>query len=67
MGLWTDDDLFALVRRELFTSVVGEVRDKLHLSHRYLPPVVQSFLEPAREALEGGSTAVEASEKFGIM
>jgi regulator of RNase E activity RraA len=42
MSLWKDDgELFALLRHELFTSVVGDVMDKLHLYHQYLPPAIQ--------------------------
>jgi regulator of RNase E activity RraA len=40
--LWkSDDDLFALVQRELFTCVVGDVMDKLNLQHQFLPPQIQ--------------------------
>jgi regulator of RNase E activity RraA len=40
--LWNnDDDLFALVRRELFTCVVGDVMDKLKMLHQFLPPQIQ--------------------------
>jgi len=40
--LWkSDDELFALVQRELFTSVVGDVMDKLDLQHQFLPPQIQ--------------------------
>lgn len=35
-----DDELFALVRRELFTCVVGDVMDKLQLLHQFLPPQI---------------------------
>lgn len=37
----SDDDLFALVQRELFTGVVGDVMDKLDLQHQFLPPQIQ--------------------------
>jgi len=37
----SDDDLFALVRRELFTCVVGDVMDKLDLQHQFLPPQIR--------------------------
>jgi len=37
----TDEDLFALARRELFTCVVGDVMDKLDLLHQFLPPRIQ--------------------------
>ena len=36
-----DDELFALVRRELFTCVVGDVMDKLELQHQFLPPQIR--------------------------
>ena len=40
--LWkSDDELFALVQRELFTSVVGDVMDKLDLQYQFLPPQIQ--------------------------
>ncbi len=42
MTRWNDDsELFALARRELFTAVVGDVMDKLHLLHQYLPPAIR--------------------------
>jgi len=36
-----DEELFALIRRELFTCVVGDVMDKLDLQHQYLPPQIR--------------------------
>jgi regulator of RNase E activity RraA len=40
--LWgSDDELFALARRELFTCVVGDAMDKLDLQHQFLPPQIQ--------------------------
>jgi regulator of RNase E activity RraA len=40
--LWqSDDELFALVQRELFTCVVGDVMDKMNLQHQFLPPQIQ--------------------------
>jgi regulator of RNase E activity RraA len=42
MKAWkNDDELFALVRRELFTCVVGDVMDKLELQHQFLPPQIR--------------------------
>ncbi len=41
MTLWkSDDELFSIVRRELFTCVVGDVMDKLELQHQFLPPQI---------------------------
>lgn len=40
--LWnSDDDLFSIVQRELFTCVVGDVMDKMGLQHQFLPPQIQ--------------------------
>jgi regulator of RNase E activity RraA len=40
--LWkSDDELFANIRREVFTCVVGDVMDKLGLLHQFLPPQIQ--------------------------
>ena len=40
--LWnSDDELFALIQRELFTCVVGDVMDKMELQHQFLPPQIQ--------------------------
>jgi regulator of RNase E activity RraA len=40
--LWkTDDELFALIQRELFTCVVGDVMDRIDLQHQFLPPQIQ--------------------------
>jgi hypothetical protein len=40
--LWsTDEELFTIVRRELFTCVVGDVMDKLELQHQFLPPQIR--------------------------
>ncbi len=42
MALWkSDDELFAIAERELFTCVVGDVMDKLKLVHQFLPPQIQ--------------------------
>ena len=37
----SDDELFALLQRELFTCVVGDVMDKMELQHQFLPPQIQ--------------------------
>ncbi|HTV59394.1 MAG TPA: RraA family protein [Verrucomicrobiae bacterium] len=42
MPLWrNDNDLFSLIRNELFTCVVGDVMDKLELQHQFLPPAIR--------------------------
>jgi len=40
--LWgSDEELFALARRELFTAVVGDVMDQMGLQKQFLPPQVK--------------------------
>ena len=40
--LWkSDDELFSIIQRELFTCVVGDVMDKVDLQHQFLPPQIQ--------------------------
>src|SRR6266403_2670584 len=40
--LWkSDDELFAIIQRELFTCAVGDVMDKIDLQHQFLPPQIQ--------------------------
>lgn len=42
MMTWKNDgELFSLTRKELFTSVVGDVMDKLRLQRQFLPPVIR--------------------------
>jgi regulator of RNase E activity RraA len=39
---WQDDDqLFKLMKAELFTAVVGDILDKMGLLHQFLPPQIQ--------------------------
>jgi len=37
----SDEELFAIAERELFTCVVGDVMDRLHLVHQFLPPQIR--------------------------
>jgi regulator of RNase E activity RraA len=42
--LWqTDEELFAVIRQELFTCVVGDVMDKMGLQHQFLPPQIHAL------------------------
>lgn len=42
MDFWAnDDELFSLMKEELFTAVVGDVMDKEGLLHQFLPPQIQ--------------------------
>jgi regulator of RNase E activity RraA len=77
----TDDDLFALARRELFTAVVGDVMDKVGLLRQFLDPRLQPLREDmvvigrAMTVLEAdcfaekteGSANPLMSKPFGLM
>jgi len=42
MPLWTSDqELFDIAKRELFTAVVGDVMDKMGLQRQFLPPQIR--------------------------
>lgn len=44
MKFWhNDDELYSLIRKELFTCVVGDVMDKLGLQHQFLPPQIHAL------------------------
>ena len=40
--LWTsDEELFTMVRRELYTAVIGDIMDKCKLRHQFFPPEIR--------------------------
>ncbi len=40
--LWSDDNqLFNLMRRELFSAVIGDILDTMGLLHQFLPPAIK--------------------------
>ena len=43
-----DQELFALMKRELYTPVVGDILDSLGYYHQFLPQAIQ----PAREEMK---------------
>jgi regulator of RNase E activity RraA len=44
--MWkNDDELFAIVRQELFTAVIGDIMDKMKFYHQFLPPGIQPLKE----------------------
>ncbi|MGH9840976.1 MAG: RraA family protein [Blastocatellia bacterium] len=75
----SEEELFALIRRELFTAVVGDVMDKLGLQRQFLPPRIHPLrdemviLGRAMPVLtadvfsEGGSGGSAMSKPFGLM
>jgi regulator of RNase E activity RraA len=38
-----DDELFDIVREELYTAVIGDIMDKMGLLHQFLSPKIQSL------------------------
>ena len=45
MKSWsTEDELFTLMRKHLFTAVVGDVMDQSGLQHQFLSPAIQPIL-----------------------
>lgn len=82
MNLWkSDDELFQLAQQELFTCVVGDVLDKMGLTHQFLPPSIQPLhqdmivLGRAMTVLSGdvfvekaeGSANPLSARSFGLM
>ncbi len=69
MGILTTDDiwrsdgeLFALAERELFACVVGDVMDKLHMFHQFLPPEIKPLDQ--KMVLVGRAMPVLSGEVF---
>jgi regulator of RNase E activity RraA len=57
---WTsDDELFGLARRELFTAVAGDVLDKLGCRRQFLPPDIQP-LDPDMVVIGRAMPVLEA-------
>jgi regulator of RNase E activity RraA len=82
MNVWrTDDELFDLARRELFSAVVGDVMDTMGLRHQFLPPEIRALDEamvvigramPVLEADVFGEAGAEGTsglmaQPFGLM
>jgi regulator of RNase E activity RraA len=65
MKLWqTDEELFSLAEKELFTCVVGDVLDKQNLVHQYLPPEIRP-LSP-QMIMIGRAMPVLAGDTFQV-
>src|SRR6516164_2468364 len=58
-----DNELFALILRELYTPVVGDILDELGFTHQFLPQPIQ----PAREEMKlaGRAMPVLMIDVFG--
>jgi len=59
----SEEELFSLIRRELFTAVVGDVMDKIGLRRQFLPPK----LRPLRDDMVviGRAMPVLTADVFG--
>lgn len=82
MTEWTnDDELFAIIRKELYTAVVGDIMDKLGYLRQFLPPEIQPLrsdmfvvgramtvleADTFSECPEGGSNPM-LRKPFGLM
>jgi regulator of RNase E activity RraA len=65
MQLWqSDEELFSLAEKELFTCVVGDALDKQNLVHQYLPPEIRP-LSP-QMIMIGRAMPVLASDTFQV-
>lgn len=77
----SDDELFAIAQHELFTCVVGDIMDKMQLTHQYLPPTIRPLQQDMivlgrampvlsgdvfQEKVEGSANALSA-KPFGLM
>ncbi|WP_183578327.1 RraA family protein [Mucilaginibacter sp. X5P1] len=62
--LWeNDDELFSIVRRELYTAVVGDIMDKLGWLNQFLPPQIKSLRQDM--FLVGRAMTVLEADVFG--
>ncbi len=64
MPLWkSDQELFDLAKRELFTAVVGDVMDKMGLLRQFLPPQIKPMRDDM--ILIGRAMPVLEADVFG--
>ena len=77
----SDEELFEVAQKELFTCVVGDTLDKQNLLHQYLPPQIQPLSRDMvligrampvlsgdvfQEKIEGSANELSA-KPFGLM
>ena len=74
----SDDELFEVVKKELFTAVVGDVMDRMGYTRQFLPPQIRPLRDDmivigrAMPVLEADCTGVEIAalqmrKPFGLM
>jgi len=74
VSLWqSDQELFDLARRELFTAVVGDVMDKINLLHQFVPAQIRPLradmvtIGRAMTVLEADLSSLDASGQAGAL
>lgn len=74
INMWKDDkELFAIVRKELFTALVGDVLDKLGFTRQFLSPLVKPVsplmvvIGRAMPVLEADVSADAENSKNAVM
>jgi len=77
--IWENDhELFRLMKRDLFSAVIGDVMDTMNLIHQFLPPAIRPLKRdmvvvgrafPVLEADIGSAAIIEEikDKPFGIM
>jgi len=62
--IWqADDELFGIVKKELYTAVVGDIMDKLGWLHQFLPPQIKPLKQDT--FLVGRAMTVLETDVFG--
>ena len=62
----SDEELFDLAKKELFTAVVGDVLDKMGLYHQFLPPEIRP-IEKEMVIIGRAMTVLEADYFVDVM
>ncbi len=59
MGIWkNDEELFSLMKKELFSAVIGDVLDAMERYHQFLPP----YLKPLEDSMVAAGRAMTVLE-----
>lgn len=81
-NIWNnDEELFRLIREELYTAVIGDIMDKMGFQQQFLPPQIRPLKEgmiiigramtvleaDCFEELSGGSQNPLMNKPFGLM
>jgi len=65
--IWkSDEELFDLAKKELFTAVVGDILDKMGLYHQFLPPQIRP-IEKETVVVGRAMTVLEADYFVDVM